>query len=86
VRLLRVKGGGDEQRDIRRNIERFPGDFMYQLTRQEVKDLRLQNATSKKGGRRYLPYVFTQEGVGVINGFPAGAIKVIKNGGINDGE
>jgi hypothetical protein len=43
-----VKGGGDEQRDIRRNIERFPGDFMYQLTRQEVKDLRLQNATSNK--------------------------------------
>jgi hypothetical protein len=39
---------------VKRNSRRFPSDFMYQLTRQEVRDLRLQNATSKKGGRRYL--------------------------------
>lgn len=52
---------------VRRNRERFPEDFMYQLTRQEVVDLRLQFATSSYGGRRYLPYVFTQEGVAMLS-------------------
>ena len=52
---------------VRRNVERFPEDFMYQLTRQEVVNLRLQFATSSYGGRRYLPYVFTQEGVAMLS-------------------
>jgi len=39
---------------VERNIERFPEDFMFKLTEEEV--LRLQNATSKRGGRRYLPF------------------------------
>jgi phage regulator Rha-like protein len=52
---------------VKRNVERFPEDFMYQLTRQEVADLRLQIATSSYGGRRYLPYVFTQEGVAMLS-------------------
>ena len=52
---------------VRRNIKRFPDDFMYQLTRQEVANLRSQFATSSWGGRRYLPYVFTQEGVAMLS-------------------
>ncbi|MBM3249316.1 MAG: ORF6N domain-containing protein [Candidatus Omnitrophica bacterium] len=52
---------------VRRNIKRFPSDFMYQLTMQEVTILRSQFATSRWGGRRYLPYVFTQEGVAMLS-------------------
>jgi len=52
---------------VRRNKKRFPGDFMYQLSLQEVTVLRSQIATSSWGGRRYLPYVFTQEGVAMLS-------------------
>ncbi|PKP61377.1 MAG: DNA-binding protein [Candidatus Altiarchaeales archaeon HGW-Altiarchaeales-1] len=48
-------------RQVRRNIERFPEDFMFQLTREEF--LRCQIVTSSWGGRRYLPYAFTEQGV-----------------------
>lgn len=49
---------------VGRNIERFPEDFMFQLTDEETESLRSQFATSKKGrgGRRYNPYVFTEHG------------------------
>jgi hypothetical protein len=49
---------------VRRNIERFPDDFMFQLTGEEAESLRSQFATSKegRGGRRYNPYVFTEHG------------------------
>jgi hypothetical protein len=49
---------------VNRNIDRFPGDFMFRLTRAEFNSLILQNATSKKGrgGRRKLPYAFTEHG------------------------
>lgn len=50
---------------VKRNIKRFPEDFMFKLSKDE--SLRLQNATSKRGGRRYLPYVFTQEGVAMLS-------------------
>jgi phage regulator Rha-like protein len=48
----------------KRNRERFPSDFMFQLTSKEQESLRLQFATSndKRGGRRYLPYAFTEHG------------------------
>jgi len=52
---------------VRRNKKRFPEDFMFQLTKEEVNFLRSQNATSKRGGRRYLPNVFTQEGVAMLS-------------------
>jgi len=52
---------------VKRNLNRFPDDFMYQLTRQEVMNLRSQFVTSSYGGRRYLPYVFTQEGVAMLS-------------------
>jgi len=47
---------------IKRNLERFPADFMFQLTDQEVKNLRSQLATSSWGGGRYLPFAFTEHG------------------------
>jgi phage regulator Rha-like protein len=54
---------------VRRNPDRFPEDFMFQLTRAEAESLRLQSATSKaaRGGRRYLPYAFTEHGVAMLS-------------------
>ncbi len=52
---------------VRRNRDRFPEDFMFQLTQDEFEDLRLQNATSSWGGRRYLPYAFTEHGVAMLS-------------------
>jgi len=48
---------------VKRNIERFPEDFMFQLTETELANLKSQIATSSWGGRRTLPYVFTEHGV-----------------------
>lgn len=48
---------------VSRNISRFPEDFMFKLTDQEYETLRSQIAAQKKGGRRYLPNVFTEHGV-----------------------
>lgn len=67
---------------VKRNIERFPSDFMFQLTKAEYevlrfqietssaeeKALRLQSETSKHGGRRYMPYAFTEQGVAMLSG------------------
>lgn len=55
---------------VRRNALRFPSDFAYLLTTEEVVGLRSQFVTSKKGrgGRRTYPYVFTQEGVAMLSG------------------
>lgn len=54
---------------VRRNLERFPPDFMFQLTKDEAAVLRSQSATSKsgRGGRRYAPYVFTEQGVAMLS-------------------
>ena len=51
----------------KRNMERFPKDFMFQLTHDEVGSLRFQFGTSSYGGRRYLPYVFTEQGVAMLS-------------------
>ena len=68
---------------VKRNIKRFPEDFMFQLSSEEFEALRLQFATSKmegdplryligtskkRGGRAYLPYVFTEQGVAMLSG------------------
>ena len=67
---------------VKRNIKRFPKDFMFQLTKEEFEGLRfqfetlekdnplrLQNETSKgRGGTRYLPYAFTEQGVAMLSG------------------
>ena len=54
---------------VRRNRSRFPDDFMFQLTREEVRSLRSQIATSKqgRGGRRYAPLVFTEQGIAMLS-------------------
>lgn len=52
---------------VRRNKERFPEDFMFQLTKEEYENLRSQIATSSWGGRRYLPYAFTEQGVAMLS-------------------
>ena len=54
---------------VRRNLSRFPDDFMFQLTESETHLLRSQIATSKegRGGRRYLPYAFTEQGVAMLS-------------------
>ncbi len=59
---------GALNRAVKRNEERFPSDFCFQLTEKEVESLRCQNGISKKkGGRRYLPYVFTEQGVAMLS-------------------
>ncbi len=68
---------------VKRNLKRFPKDFMFQLTKEEYEDLRFQIETSEKskkplrlqietskgrGGTRYLPYAFTEQGVAMLSG------------------
>jgi len=50
------------KQQVKRNIERFPTDFMFELTQEEYENLMLQNATSSWGGRRKLPKAFTEHG------------------------
>src|ERR1700733_9116591 len=54
---------------VKRNMARFPEDFMFQLTTEETDSLRSQFATSNegRGGRRYLPFVFTEQGVAMLS-------------------
>ena len=52
---------------VKRNIERFPDDFMFQLNKEEVEILKSQNATSSWGGDRRLPYAFTEQGIAMLS-------------------
>jgi hypothetical protein len=53
---------------VKRNVERFPSDFMFQLAKDEFDSLRSQIVISKgKGGRRYPPYAFTEQGVAMLS-------------------
>ena len=54
---------------VKRNTERFPASFCFQLTEEEVENLRFQFGTSSLnyGGRRYLPYVFTEQGIAMLS-------------------
>jgi hypothetical protein len=53
---------------VSRNRERFPDDFMFQLTSEEWENLKSQNVISSWGGRRKLPYVFTEQGISSLSG------------------
>jgi len=64
--LYRVKTGRLNEQ-VKRNIKRFPADFMFQLTKGEISNLKSQNATSSWGGARKLPRAFTQEGVAMLS-------------------
>jgi phage regulator Rha-like protein len=55
------------KRAVRRNIDRFPEDFMFILKNQEVRNLRCQIGTSNRGGLRYLPMAFTEQGVAMLS-------------------
>src|SRR6187549_1505838 len=52
---------------VRRNTERFPQDFMFQLTIEEYENLKSQTAASSWGGRRKLPFAFTEQGVAMLS-------------------
>ncbi len=60
---------GNLNKAVRRNLDRFPEDFMFQLHPEEAEALRFHSGISNKGrgGRRYLPYAFTQEGVAMLS-------------------
>ncbi len=52
---------------VKRNMGRFPGGFMFQLTKDELKNLKSQTVISSWGGRRKLPIVFTEQGVAMLS-------------------
>jgi len=52
---------------VRRNIDRFPSDFMFELTKEEFESLRSHFVTSKRGGLRYMPFAFTEQGVAMLS-------------------
>jgi hypothetical protein len=54
-------------RAVKRNLDRFPADFMFQLNATETENLRYQFGTSSWGGRRHLPYVFTEQGIAMLS-------------------
>ena len=54
-------------RAVKRNLDRFPEDFMFQVNASEVEGLRCHFGTSNRGGRRYLPYAFTEQGVAMLS-------------------
>ena len=70
------------KRAVRANIERFPDDFMFELTKEEYDSLRCKNFTLK-GGRgqhsKYLPFVFTREGIAMLSGLLRSEIAVKAN-------
>ncbi len=61
---------GQMNRQVRRNIKRFPADFMFQLTKEEYDGLKCQFGISnlRGGDRRALPYAFTEQGVSMLSG------------------
>lgn len=58
---------GNLNKAVKRNLKRFPDDFMFQLTAEEFKNLIFQNGTSSWGGTRKMPYVFTEQGVAMLS-------------------
>lgn len=52
---------------VKRNLKRFPKDFMFSITKAEYANLKSQNATSSWGGRRKLPMAFTEQGVAMLS-------------------
>ena len=68
------------KRAVRANIERFPPDFMFELTKEENDSLRCKNFTSNsRGGNRYLPFAFTREGIAMLSGLLRSEVAVQAN-------
>ena len=70
ARLYQVTTG-NLNKAVKRNLSRFPKHFCFQLTEHEYKNLRFQNGSSSSnnnyGGRRYMPYVFTEQGIAMLS-------------------
>ncbi len=66
-------------RQVKRNIERFPEDFLFQLTREECLRCQIGTSNGGRGGTRYLPYVFTEQGVAMLSGVLKSPIAVEVN-------
>jgi len=58
---------GNLNKAVKRNLKRFPDDFMLQLTEEEFKNLIFQNGISKWGGTRKMPFAFTEQGVAMLS-------------------
>ena len=59
---------GNLNKAVKRNVKRFPDDFMFQLTKPEFENLIFQSGTSSWGGTRSFPYAFTEQGVAMLSG------------------
>lgn len=59
---------GNLNKAVKRNLKRFPEDFMFQLTKPEFENLIFQSGISSWGGTRSLPYAFTEQGVAMLSG------------------
>ena len=66
-------------RQVKRNIVRFPSDFMLQLSKEEVENLKCQNGISSWGGNRHQPYAFTESGIAMLSGVLRSEIAVNVN-------
>lgn len=55
------------KQSVRRNLIRFPNDFMFELTKSEFSNLRSQIVTSSYGGNRYMPFAFTEQGIAMLS-------------------
>lgn len=67
-------------RQVKRNIERFPSDFMFQLTKEEYDNLKCQNGISnQRGGDRRLPYAFTEQGIAMLSGLLRSEVAIQTN-------
>ncbi|MDR0231954.1 MAG: ORF6N domain-containing protein [Dysgonamonadaceae bacterium] len=64
---------------VKRNIKRFPDDFMFQLTYQEFTNLKSQIVTSSWGGTRKLPFAFTEQGVAMLSGLLNSDVAITAN-------
>lgn len=67
------------KRQVKRNPERFPDDFMFELTKEEFENLRCQIGSSSWGGERYLPMVFTEQGVSMLSSVLSSKIAIAVN-------
>ena len=55
------------KRSVRNNIDRFPNDFFFELSKEEFENLRCKISTSNQGGIRYLPFAFTEQGLSMLS-------------------
>ena len=70
------------KRAVRANIERFPDDFMFELTKEEYNSLRCKNFTIKNGRgqhSKYLPFAFTREGIAMLSGSISTALSELQS-------